>query len=151
MSETNGCLTKSDILQINNALLALDSPVGTIVDGKENKQPYDFGERATYATIRNLRKLKSAVEEITASRDALGVTFNPFKLRASDLPEEKVRLWETAHLALMREPADLVKFHTVDLSEFNVAKNKTLPRSIIATLLGTVINDNGPQDGVPKE
>lgn len=151
MSETNGHLTKGDILNHNTALLAFEVPVPTMVDGKENRQPYELGEKADYAIIRNLRKLKSQVEDVTASRDALGTVYNPHKLKHRELPEEKVRAWEAAHSALMREPAEEVKWHTVDLSEFHIAKNKTLPRSIIATLLGTVINDNGPQDGVPKE
>lgn len=149
MSETNG-LTNADILNINNALLALDSPVGTIVDGKEQKQPYDFGDRATYGIIRNLRKLKSAVEEITAARDAMAVVYNPNKLPTKSLPDEQVRLWETAHAELMKEATFKVAFHKVDLSEFNLPKNKTLPRSIIATLLGEIIVDNAPQDGVVK-
>lgn len=148
MSETNGCLTNSDIVNINNALLALDSPVGTVVDGKEQRQPYDLGDKATYATIRNLRKLKSAVEDIAASREALATTYNPLKLKTSALTEEQVRLWETAHAALMKEKADAIIFHKVDLSEFNLPKNKTMPRSIIATLLGEIIKDNAPQDGV---
>lgn len=149
MSETNG-LTKSDILQINNALLAFEVPIATIVDGKECRQPYDIGEKATYAIIRNIRKLKSTVDDITADRDALATTFNPHKLKTSALTEEQVRLWETAHAALMKEPADAITFHRVDLSEFNVTKNKTLPRSIIATLLDVLIVDNAPQDGILK-
>lgn len=149
MSETTK-LTNADILSINNALIALDSPVTTIVDGKEQRQPYDFGDKATYATIRNLKKLKSATEDIAAAREALVIAYNPRKLRASELPEEQVRLWETAHAALMSEIAEPVTFHRVDLSEFNLPKNKTLPRSIIAALLETIIIDNAPQDGVVK-
>lgn len=149
MSETNG-LTKNDILNINNALLALENPVPSVVDGKENRQPYDLGDKATYAIIRNLRRLKAHTEAITADRDALAVVFNPHKLKASALSEDQVRAWETAHVALLKEPADEVKFHTVDLSEFNVGKNKTMPHSIIATLLDVIINDTAPQDGVVK-
>lgn len=150
MSDTNG-LSKGDLLNINSALLALESPVPSIVDGKENRQPYDIGEKGTYAVIRNLRKLKSAVEDITAAREALAVVYNPNKLKASEVPEDKMKAWEAAHVALLKEPAEPIKFHAVDLSEFNVTKNKTMPRSIIATLLDTVIVDNATQDGVPKE
>lgn len=152
MSETNGSsLTKSDILNINAALIALETPVSTLVDGKENRQPYDLGEKATYGIIRNLRKLKGQVEDIVAARDAIQNIYNPHKLKHRELPEDKVRQWEAAHNDLMREPAEPVKFHTVDLSEFNVTKNKTLPHSIVGTLLDTIILDNGPQDGVVKD
>lgn len=143
--------TKGELLSIQTSLQSFDKPEPTIIDGKANVQPYDISEKATYAIIRNLRKLKSPMQDIADSRDALALAYNPHKLETKDIPEETVRKWETAHRALMRESAEAITWHVVDLSEFNVMKNKTMPRSVIANLIGTVINDNAPQDGVPKE
>lgn len=144
---TNGHLTKADLLSINNALMALDNPRPTVTDGKQNVQPYSMGDKARYAIIRNLKKLKDQVEDINSSRDALQQVYNPRKLEAKDLSDEKARAWEEAHAKLLAEPADAtIKFHHVKLSEFQIAKNATMPSSVIAILLGVVVDDDGSQD-----
>lgn len=148
----NGTITKGDLLSINAALIALDNPRPTMVDGKQNIQPYSLGEKARYAIIRNLKKMKAQVDDINAARDALQVTYNPRKLETKDLPDDVARKWEQEHAKLLAEPLDEpVKFHHVKLSEFQIAKNSTLPASIIAVLVGAVIDDDAPQDADTKE
>lgn len=151
MSTITHTLSNNDLLLINAALTAFEQPAPKVIDGKETRQPYDLSDKAKLAVLRNLKRIKPVIEEITNLRDDLKTTYNPRSVRQAELPEDKAQEWETEHNKLMRTKRDGLKFHSAKLSEFNLSKNTTLPLSVISTLIGTVIEDDGTQDGLDDD
>lgn len=138
-------ITTNDLLLVNSALLAFENPVGRIADGKEIRGPYDLSEKARYAIMRSLKKLKPILDEISAAREDMRIAHNPRGLKLTEMPEDKQVAWDQAHRELMMEERE-IQLHSVNLSEFRLEKNPSLPSSVIATLLGTVIIDDAPSD-----
>lgn len=138
-------LTNNDLLLVNAALLAFENPVGRISDGKEIKGPYDLSEKSRYAILRSLNKIKPHLDELSASRESLRIAYNPKGLKPSELPEDKQVAWDHAHNDLMKEKREVL-LHSVKLSEFRLEKNPSLPSSVIAILLGVMIEDDAPSD-----
>lgn len=145
---TQHTLSANDTILVHQALLSFENPIPKIVDGKEQRQPYDLSDKAKYAIMRNLKRIKPRIDSISEAREDLRILYNPHNLKSIELADEKQMAWDAAHRQLMSGDMEPITFHEVDLSEFHVDKNMTMPMSVIALLLGFVIRDTAPQDGV---
>lgn len=139
-------LTNSDLLKIHAALVGLEQPVPLVVEGKETRQPYAITDGAKLAIIRNIKNLKVHTEEINELREDMRRVYNPNQKKTQDLEPAKASEWDDKHNKLMKELRS-VKLHSFKLDDLQIVKNTTMPPTLIAELLGTVVTDTGTQDG----
>lgn len=140
-------LKKKDLMPIHQALVELDKPTVTIIDGKETRKPLEFTNRARYVVMRNLKKIVPLIKEIEEQREMLASVHNPGGKRPNELTEDKTREWNEAHKVLMNETVDVV-FVPIKLVEFQLSKNPSLNLSVFQELIGPIIEDEGEE---PKD